>query len=65
MTMQQLVETYLNGNISDARKSAKHRSHKTIRLGFMDFAGYSFENATLTADFLKTGIGFQEACDAD
>ena len=64
MTMQQMVETYINGNISDARKSAKRRSHKDIRDAFLDF-GYSFYKATLTADFLKTGIGFQEACDAD
>ena len=64
MTMQQMVKTYINGNISDARKSAKHRRFKNIRLAFMD-AGYSFRKATLTADFLKTGEGFQEACDAD
>ena len=63
-TMNALIETYLNGNIKDARKGFKRTSAREIREGFFETC-YSFKKAALTAKFLKTGEGYQEACDAD
>lgn len=62
--MKTMIENYINGNLSTARKQAKRFSHKAIREALMDY-GYSTNKATLTADWLKTGEGFQAACDAE
>lgn len=64
MKINELVETYINGNIATARKYGKRRTHSELRDAFQD-VGYSLKKATLTADFLKTGRGFQAACDAE
>ena len=63
MKLNDLVETFINGNISDARKAAKRRTQTQLREAFQEY-GYSFRKATLTAEFLKSGSGFQAACDA-
>ena len=63
-TMNSLVQNFINGNLADARKQARRFGHTAIRLAFMDI-GYSFQKAALTADYLKTGEGFQAACDAE
>lgn len=62
--MKQLIENYINGNLSEARKRARRYSVGKIRLALIEH-GYSFKKATLTAEFLKTGEGWQAACDAD
>lgn len=63
--MKTLLENYVNGNLKDARKQAARFSHKAIRAALMDGLGYSLNKAALTADWLKTGEGFQAACDAE
>ena len=62
--MNSMIQNFINGNLADARKYARRFSAKAIREGFMD-VGYSFEKATLIAEYLKTGEGFQAACDAE
>ena len=63
--MTTLINNYINGNISDARKQAKRYCISKVREALIEEAGYSFKKATLTAEFLKTGEGWQEACDAE
>ena len=63
--MNKLVENYINGYIRDARYMARQYTHANIRIALIDYAGYSFKKATLTAEFLKTGEGYQAACDAE
>ena len=63
--MKTLIANYVNGNLKDARRAAKRFSHATIRAALMESLGYSLHKAALTADWLKTGEGFQAACDAE
>lgn len=63
--MQTMIDNYINGNLTDAKRKAKRFSVASIRAALMDGCGYSFKKATLTAEYLKTGNGFQLACDAD
>ena len=65
MTLPELVESYINGNITDCRKSARNRSTNALIDAFIEWGGYSMNKAVLTAAFLKTGEGWQAACDAD
>lgn len=60
-----LIDNYGNGNLKDARKQAKRFSHAAIRAALQEALGYSLSKAALTADYLKTGEGFQAACDAE
>ena len=63
--MKTMLENFINGNLSAARKSARRFSHAAIRAALMEEYGYSLNKAALTADWLKTGENFQAACDAD
>jgi hypothetical protein len=63
--MKKMIDNYINGNLSTARAQAKKFSHKAIREALQEMCGYSLNKATLTADWLKTGEGFQAACDAE
>jgi hypothetical protein len=62
--METMIENYINGNITTARKQARRFSLEAIRRALLDI-GYSVEKATLTAYHMKTGNGFQAACDAN
>jgi hypothetical protein len=62
--MKSLIENFINGNITDARRSSKRFSCEAIASALVDFCGYSIKKATLSARYLKTGDGFQAACDA-
>ena len=63
--MKSLIENYINGNLSDARYMARNYTLARIRSELIDSLGYTFEKAQLTAEYLKTGEGYQAACDAD
>lgn len=63
--MKALIETFINGNLTDARTKARRHSARKLREAFMEHAGYSFKKAQLAAEYLKTGTGFQEYCDAE
>ena len=64
-TMKTMIENYVNGNLAAARKQARRHSHAAIRQALIETLGYSLGKAALTADWLKTGHGFQAACDAE
>ena len=63
--MENMINNYINGNHSYARKLARRFSTAKIRAELIDAYGYSFKKATLTAECLKTGEGYQAACDAE
>ena len=63
--MNSMIENFVNGNLNTARKSARRFSHAAIRAALVEDYGYSLNKAALTADWLKTGTGFQAACDAE
>lgn len=62
--MNRMLENYINGNLTDARNQAKRFGRSRIVLALMDQLGYSRNKATVTAYWLKTGKGWQAACDA-
>lgn len=49
--MQTLIENFINGNLTDAKRQATRFSTWEIRDALQDAAGYSLNKATLTADF--------------
>lgn len=65
MNLQELVESYINGNISDCKKSAKNRRMIDLINAFVEWGGHSRQKAILTSNFLKTGHGWQHACDCE
>jgi hypothetical protein len=62
--MNSMIENYLNGNLSDAKRQAKRFSAWSIREALQEYAGYSLNKATLTTDWLKGRDCWQAACDA-
>ena len=63
--MKTLIENYINGNITIARKQTKRFSGFSIQEALIEEYGYSERKDRLTAYHLKTGEGWQAACDAD
>lgn len=65
-TIEEVIESYINGNISWAKKEAK-KNYTTHELSeaFQDYAGYSKTKALLSAMHLTGQDCWQEACDAE
>jgi len=65
MTTSKAIETYINGNIKDAKKALCRTGTiqiiNILRYGF----GYSNNKAIATAAFLKNQGTFQAACDTE
>lgn len=62
--VETIMATYINGNITTAKKQAKRIPMEDIRQAFMDY-GYSEVKATLTAAHIKGADCWQAACDAE
>ena len=62
--LQNLCQTYINGNISDAKKRAKRFDQDEIEECLVVDFGYSEHKARLTAAHIKGADCWQEACDA-
>lgn len=59
-----MIQNFINGNLKDAKKQAKRFSELRIFTALRENYGFSEKKALLTAHYLKTGEGFQAACDA-
>jgi hypothetical protein len=62
--MNTLIENYINGNLTDAKRQARGRSFAAILTALREF-GYTAEAAIAIAAFLKGQGSFQAACDAE
>ena len=62
--METMLDNYINGNLTTARTQAKRFAQYAIYSALREH-GYSLAKASLTAAWLKTGEGWQEACDAE
>ena len=62
--VERILQIYIIGNITDAKKQAKRIPMEEIRQAFMEY-GYSEVKATLTAAHIKGVDCWQAACDAD
>jgi len=60
-----MINNYINGNLTEAKAQAKKYTLARIRSELIDAYGYSDNKAQLTANYLKTGEGYQAACDAN
>lgn len=63
--LQSLVSNHLNGNLTTARKQARHYCKHNIAAAFEELAGFSPRKALLTAAWLKGADCYQAACDAE
>lgn len=62
--MQSLIENYINGNLTDAKRQAKRYGFAALLNGLQDF-GFGAVSAIAIASFLKGQGTFQAACDAE
>lgn len=62
--IEELVETLLNGNLSDAKAKAKRYNHRRLRQAYQEYTGCTDAEAGAAADYLKGLASFQEYCDA-
>ena len=59
-----LVETFINGNLTDAKTKAKRYNHRRLREAYQNATGCSQQTAVAAADYLK-GLGtFHEYTEA-
>jgi hypothetical protein len=64
MIGQTMVNNWLNGNITTARRQARRMSLVKIKAALLVLTTLSGAGADTVAGFLKTGAGWQAACDA-
>ena len=57
------IDNLINGNIAEAKKSAKHRAFYQIYDAARNDYGMRIENASATTQFLKGKIPWQLYCD--
>lgn len=64
--MKRLIENFINGNLTDAKKDAKRFRLQTIYNTLRRDHGFSHERAYATAYYLKypSQETYQKACDA-
>lgn len=63
--MENLINNFINGNLTRAQEQAKRFSAQKIRDALIEDYCFSFEKAQRTADYLKGKGSFQSACDAE
>jgi hypothetical protein len=63
--MKQMIENLINGNLTDARKRSKQFSMGRIAKYCIVHLEWSESRAWCAAHFLKTGLGWQDYCDAE
>ncbi len=61
--MENVIENYINGNLTDAKRQAKRYGARAIRERLLEY-GYTLVASVAIADFLKGDGSFQAACDA-
>jgi hypothetical protein len=62
--MQTVIDNFLNGNLTDAKKGAKRHTWLALFKFMRDECGMSSAKAEAVADYLKGKGSFQAACDA-
>lgn len=64
--MKTVINNYINGNLSDAKRGAKQYSDRKLADYMIENFGYEPSKARIIAFYLKSqgGITFQMACDA-
>lgn len=63
--MKNLIENYINGNLTVAKEKAKKFSQYKIYLYLIEEAGWGWNKAAVTAMYLKNEAPFQAACDTE
>ena len=63
--MESMIQNLLNGNLKDAKRQAKKFAVGVITDYLHHDLGWTTTKSVAAADYLKTGKGFQEYCDAE
>lgn len=61
--MQEMLNNFINGNLKEAREQARRFNLISIAMSLEEQCGYSKLKAGRVSVWLKTGRGWQEACD--
>jgi phage terminase large subunit-like protein len=65
MSINTVIDNFINGNLTEAKKGAKRYDGLKIQRTLIDEYGYSQNKAEKTAGYLKGLVSFQTACDAE
>ena len=65
MKTNDLIESFLNGNIIATKPALARRSYSVLVHGYADLTGCSNAKAAAFADFIKGSISFQTYCDTN
>lgn len=63
--MKTVIENYINGNLTDAKKGAKNYSDRSLAIFMVENFGYEPSKARIIAYYLKGHATYQMACDAE
>jgi hypothetical protein len=63
--VKNLIETFVNGNLADAKTQARRHSHRALREAYTATMGGTERTATSAADYLKGGCTFEEFCEVN
>jgi hypothetical protein len=64
-TIQILIESFLNGNITATKPKLARRTHGELRSEYGAFTGCNDDKATAFADYIKGDVSFQAYCDTN
>ena len=62
MKLQSIIETLINGNLTEAKEKAKKYSSWKLMTAAEEM-GYTIEQYVVIAGYLKGAIDFQKYCD--
>lgn len=60
---KELIETFINGNLTDAKETSKRLPHLVLQEQYQQATGCSKVKAKAAADYLKGRCTFQQFCD--
>lgn len=62
--LEALFETFINGNLTDAKRLARRHTSFRLSMYARQVLGWSFDRSVKAAAFLKGEATFQTYCDA-
>jgi hypothetical protein len=65
MKTNDLIESFLNGNIIATKRALACKSHLTLRESYAELTGCTPAKASAFADYIKGDISFQAYCDTN
>jgi hypothetical protein len=64
MNANEIIMNLINGNLTDAQEASKKLSLKKLVEAGQEYMGYDYNQALITACYLKQEISFEDYCDS-